>query len=72
MTVFRLEIQSPETAQPRIVAQHLDPTWLKQRGYEIARSLGDPRALWSPEPGACAGRLALHCRSGHALTISHG
>jgi len=42
MGIFRLVIAhpcNPETT--RLVAEHLDPGWLKQRGYEIARSLGD-------------------------------
>ena len=43
---------------------------LKQRGYEIARSLGDESALWAAPPGnGCSHGFALHCRSGHALSI---
>ena len=53
-----------------IVAEHLDPGLLKQRGYEIARSLGDESALWAAPPGnGCSHGFALHCRSGHALSI---
>ncbi|KAB2966377.1 hypothetical protein [Zoogloea sp.] len=72
MGIFRLVIAhpcNPETT--RLVAEHLDPVWLKQRGYEIARSLGDQGALWKAGTQGQASRLALqlHCRTGHALAI---
>ena len=71
MGVFRLVLAPP--ARPdaaRIVAEHLDPGLLKQRGYEIARSLGDESALWAAPAGSGRGHgFALHCRSGHALSI---
>ena len=42
MGIFRLVLAHPRSPEaPRLVAEHLDPVWLKQRGYEIARSLGD-------------------------------
>ena len=69
MGVFRLVLAHPARPEAvRIVAEHLDPGLLKQRGYEIARSLGDESALWAAPAGS--GRcFALHCRSGHALSI---
>lgn len=69
MEVFRLLLAHARSpGSPRIVAEHLDPVWLKQRGYDIARSLGDNAALWTP--GSCPTQdLELRCRSGHALTI---
>lgn len=72
MGIFRLVIAhpcNPETT--RLIAEHLDPGWLKQRGYEIARSLGDQGALWKAGAQGQASRpaLQLHCRTGHALTI---
>ena len=71
MGVFRLVLAHPARPDaPRIVAEHLDPGLLKQRGYEIARSLGDESALWAAPPGnGCSHGFALHCRSGHALSI---
>lgn len=71
MGVFRLVLAHPERPDaPRIVAEHLDPGLLKQRGYEIARSLGDEAALWAaPAGGGRNPCFALHCRSGHALSI---
>jgi hypothetical protein len=39
MGIFRLVLAHPRTPDaPRLVAEHLDPGWLKQRGYDIARS----------------------------------
>lgn len=70
MGIFRLILahpQHPET--PRLVAEHLDPAWLKQRGYEIARTLGDQAAIWATEAPGQTPVLALRCRSGHALSI---
>ncbi|HQX06164.1 MAG TPA: hypothetical protein PKZ19_05210 [Zoogloea sp.] len=70
MGIFRLILahpQHPET--PRLVAEHLDPAWLKQRGYEIARNLGDQAAIWAAEPRGPQPVLALRCRTGHALAI---
>jgi hypothetical protein len=71
MGIFRLLLANARTpGAPRVVAEHLDPVWLKQRGYEIARSLGDNAALWTPRSGLCpAHGLELRCRNGHALTI---
>lgn len=69
MGVFRLVLAHPARPEAvRIVAEHLDPGLLKQRGYEIARSLGDESALWAAptDRGHC---FAMHCRSGHALSI---
>ncbi len=69
MGVFRLVLAHPTRPDAaRIVAEHLDPGLLKQRGYEIARSLGDESALWAAPAGGghC---FAMHCRSGHALSI---
>ncbi len=71
MGIFRLVLAHPRSPDaPRLVAEHLDPVWLKQRGYEIARSLGDEGALWTPQ-ASTGGRhdLSLRCRSGHALAI---
>lgn len=69
MGIFRLVLtQAHRPDPPRLMAQHLDTGWLKQRGYEIARSLGDQAALWTP-PEAGSQQLTLRCRSGHALTI---
>lgn len=70
MGIFRLVLahpQQPET--PRLVAEHLDPALLKQRGYEIARNLGDQAAIWASAPGGQQAVLALRCRTGHALVI---
>ncbi|MBL8452064.1 MAG: hypothetical protein JNK97_04900 [Zoogloea sp.] len=70
MGIFRLVLahpQQPETL--RLVAEHLDPALLKQRGYEIARNLGDQAALWAAAPGGQQALLALRCRTGHALVI---
>lgn len=70
MGTFRLVIAYPRNPDAtRLVAEHLDPGWLKQRGYEIARSLGDQSALWKAEVRGQASSLALHCRTGHALAI---
>lgn len=72
MGIFRLVIAHPcNPNTTRLVAEHLDPGWLKQRGYEIARSLGDQGALWKAEARGHASRLELqlHCRTGHALAI---
>ncbi len=48
--------------------RHVVP-WLKQRGYEIARNLGDQAAIWAAEPRGPQPVLALRCRTGHALAI---
>ena len=41
MGTFRLLLAHPRNPDtPHLIAEHLDPGWLKQRGYEIARSLG--------------------------------
>ena len=70
MGKFRLVLASPRQPDtPRLVAEHLDPGWLKQRGYEIARTLGDAAAVWAARPEGGAPQLALHCRTGHALAI---
>ncbi|WP_374243417.1 hypothetical protein [Zoogloea sp.] len=70
--MYRLLLASPRQPEaPRLVAEHLDPAWLKQRGYEIARTLGDAAALWAARPGT-ERQLALHCRTGHALAIVSG
>ncbi len=71
MGIFRLVLAHPRNPDaPRLVAEHLDPGWLKQRGYDIARSLGDQAALWTPQASGCGKpALALRCRSGHALAI---
>ncbi|WP_374261806.1 hypothetical protein [Zoogloea sp.] len=70
MGKFRLVLASPRQPDtPRLVAEHLDPGWLKQRGYEIARTLGDAAAVWAARPEGDAPQLALHCRTGHALAI---
>ena len=71
MGIYRLILASPRQPEaPRLVAEHIDPSWLKQRGYEIARSFGDAAAIWTARP-ADGGKpdLALHCRTGHALAI---
>jgi len=70
MGLFRLVLAHPRQPDaPRLVAEHMDPSWLKQRGYEIARTLGDAAAVWTPRPGSSEQQLALHCRTGHALAI---
>lgn len=70
MGIYSLVLASPRQADtPRLVARHVDPSWLKQRGYEIARSLGEGAAVWTAEAAAGHHGLALRCRSGHALTI---
>ena len=50
------------------IAQHVDPGKLKCVGYDIARSLGDPDALWrlalAPDT-----LLEMRCRNGDALAI---
>jgi len=71
MGLFRLLIAHPRHPDtPHLVAEHMDPVWLKQRGYEIARTLGDSGALWvSPPAAGERHQLALHCRTGHALAI---
>ncbi|HOB46421.1 MAG TPA: hypothetical protein PKM60_09640 [Zoogloea sp.] len=71
MGTFRLLLAHPRNPDtPHLIAEHLDPGWLKQRGYEIARSFGDAAAIWTARP-ADGGKpdLALHCRTGHALAI---
>lgn len=69
MGIFRLVLEPPGTpGKHRVIAEHLDPAWLKQRGYEIARNLGEQAAVWAPQ-ASCPGALALRCRSGHALAI---
>lgn len=71
MGLFRLVLaQAHRPEPPRLMAEHLNPGWLKQRGYEIARSLGDEDALWTAQESR--GRhqaLTLRCRSGHTLAI---
>ncbi|WP_374484483.1 hypothetical protein [Zoogloea sp.] len=70
MGIYRLVLASPRHPDARrLVARHVDPSWLKQRGYEIARSLGEAAAVWTAEASAGRPGLALRCRSGHALTI---
>lgn len=71
MGIYSLVLAHPRTPDaPRLVARHVDPSWLKQRGYEIARSLGEAAAIWKAEASTCGRHgLALRCRSGHALTI---
>ncbi|MBS0372692.1 MAG: hypothetical protein JSS57_26245 [Proteobacteria bacterium] len=70
MGIYNLVLASPRQPNaPRLMARHVDPSWLKQRGYEIARSLGEAAAVWTAEATAGRHGLALHCRSGHALTI---
>lgn len=71
MGTFRLLLAHPRQPDaPHLVAEHLDPGWLKQRGYEIARGLGDAAAVWASRPTDSAKPvLALHCRTGHALAI---
>ena len=71
MGVFRLVLAHPARPDaPRIVAEHLVPGLLKQRSYKIARNLDDESALWAAPPGnGCSHGFALHCRSGHALSI---
>lgn len=72
MGIFRLVLDNPRNpAASRLVAEHLDPAWLKQRGYEIARNLGDQAAVWAPETPGQWPTLTLRCRSGHALSIIH-
>jgi hypothetical protein len=51
------------------IAAHVDPASLKRTGYDLARSLGDPDALWQAATD-CGRRLELRCRSGHTLVIS--
>lgn len=71
MGTFRLILAHARAPQQStVVAQHVDPVWLKQRGYEIARSLGDGSALWGrrADAGTLSG-LELNCRGGHALRI---
>ena len=71
MGTFRLLLAHPRNPDtPHLIAEHLDPGWLKQRGYEIARSLGDGSALWGrrADAGTLSG-LELNCRGGHALRI---
>ena len=70
MEIFRLVLAHPQHPEkPRLVAEHLDPALLKQRGYEIARNLGDQAAIWATEAPAQKPVLALRCRTGHALSI---
>lgn len=70
MGLYQLLLASPRQPDaPRLVAEHLDPSHLKQRGYEIARSLGDAAALWAMRPAANGLQLSLTCRTGHALAI---
>lgn len=70
MGTFRLILATPRQSDaPRLIAEHMDPVWLKQRGYEIARSLGDATAVWSQRLEDTRPRLALRCRTGHALAI---
>ncbi len=73
MGIFRLVLAHPRQPDaPRLVAEHLDPAWLKQRGYDIARSLGDAAAVWASQPASGPAQLALRCRTGHALAIING
>ncbi|MDD3353421.1 hypothetical protein [Zoogloea sp.] len=73
MGLYRLFLAHPRHPEsPRLLAEHVDPAWLKQRGYDVARNLGEAAAVWSPvDSNSPAARLALHCRSGHALAIVH-
>ena len=48
---------------PRLVAEHIDLSWLKQRGYEIARTLATLLRVWGCPPGQRQA-AALHCRTG--------
>ncbi len=50
------------------LARHVDPGCLKRVGYDVARNLGDPDALWQQAitPGTL---LEMRCRNGHALAI---
>ncbi|MBX3680795.1 hypothetical protein [Cognatazoarcus halotolerans] len=71
MTHLLLMYRSRANEAKYLVARHVDPSWLKQRGYEIARSLGNHGALWQ-RTGACASmrtRFALDIDSDACLTI---
>ena len=71
MTHLLLLHRPRATEVKHLVAWHMDPNWLKQRGYEIARSLGNHGALWQCT-GECAplqARFALDIDREARLTI---
>lgn len=58
---------------PQLIARHVDPSWLMQRGYEVARSLGSHAAIWQASSSGIPGaRLALNIGHEARLTIERG